>query len=104
MEFTVVFPSSHKGALSVSAVFIPCLVWMEGKKELLNPHPRNPHYAAGDLLDLFQKLPLRGRIAGHTREVVVVVHNTGHGTQEYLDLLLADLNNDGFEPKIIGLG
>ena len=101
MKFTIVFPSHESSDLSIAAVFIPCLVWMEGKFQLLNPHPDNPHYEKGDLQRLFMDTVIKQQIADHTKNVTVVAHSTGHGTQEYLDLLLQDLRDECFEPKVI---
>lgn len=101
MKFTIVFPSHESSDLSIAAVFIPCLVWMEGRYHLLNPHPKTPHYQRGDLHTLFMDTAVRQRIADHTKKVTVVAHSTGHGTNEYLDLLLEDLRAEGFEPQVI---
>jgi hypothetical protein len=101
MKFTIVFPSHESSDLSIAAVFIPCLVWMEGKHQLLNPHPKNPHYQKGDLNALFMDTAIKQQIADHTNKVTVVAHSTGHGTQEYLDLLLQDLRDEGFDPSLI---
>jgi hypothetical protein len=101
MKFTIVFPSRESSDLSIAAVFIPSLVWMEGKRKLLNPHPKNPHYEQGDLQRLFMDTAIMKRIADHTKKVTVVAHSTGHGTQDYLDLLLEDLRDQGFEPAVI---
>lgn len=101
MKFTIVFPSHESSDLSLAAVFIPCLVWMEGKYQLLNPHPENPHYQKGDLHTLFMDTVIKQRIADHTKKVTLVAHSTGHGTQECLELLIQDLQAEGFEPTVI---
>ena len=41
--------------------------------------------------------PYFSRIASHTNKVTVVVHSTGHGTQQNLDDLISDLTGEGFE-------
>ncbi len=96
MKFTIVFPSHESADLSIGAVFIPCLVWMEGQHEILNPHPENPHYKKGDVQKLLTATDVKSRIAAHTNKVTIVAHSTGHGTQEYLDDLVSDLESEGF--------
>ena len=97
MKFTIVFPSPESADLSIGAVFIPCLVWIEGKHEILNPHPENPHYLKGDFQKLMLAMDIKSRIATHTKKVTVVAHSTGHGTQEYLGNLVSDLESEGFQ-------
>lgn len=101
MKFTIVFPSHESSDFSIGAVFIPCLVWMEGRKQILNPHRENSHYVEGDLQNLFSKTDVRKRIEKHTNRVTVVAHSTGHGTDEYLSLLRKDLEKEDFEVEVV---
>jgi hypothetical protein len=101
MKFTIVFPSEVSADLSIGVVFVPCLVWVQGQQFLLNPHQSNPHYLKGDLQDFFARTDFRRKIADDSRRVTVVVHPTGHGTEEYLELLLGDLREEGFEPTVV---
>ena len=101
MKFTIIFPSGESADLSIGAVFTPCLVWVEGDHLILNPHPENPHYLKGDLQTLLQKTELRKRIASYSKTVTIVAHPIGHGTQEYLDMLVSDLEVEGFTVKVV---
>ena len=101
MKFTIVFPSHESTDLSLAAVFVSCLVWMEGSKEIKNPHPRNPHYLRGDLQKILKLRRLSKRIPNDVRSVTVVCHPTGHGTEQYLRDILADLWDMGFEPQVV---
>lgn len=101
MKFTIVFPSHESEDLSVAAVFTPCLVWKIGSKEILNPHPENPHYQRGDLKQLLDETDISKRISDHTKRVTVVAHTIGHGTSQYLQDLVADLKKEGFEPSAV---
>lgn len=103
MKFTIVFPSHESHDVSIGLVFIPVPVWMEGNRQLLNPHPRHPDYKKGDLQYFFEKTDFRKRIASHSNKVAVVVHPTGHGTEDYLNSLLEDLKQEGFEPEVVYL-
>lgn len=101
MKFTIVFPSYEAEDLSIAAVFIPCLVWKEGNRELLNPHPENPNYLKGDLGNLFEKSGLEKRISDHTKKVTVIAHAIGHGNFEYLENLRDDIVDAGFDVTIV---
>jgi hypothetical protein len=103
MKFTIVFPSTESSDLSIGAVFIPCLVWMDGEKELLNPHRENPHYVRGDLQAVLALPGNQKRLSAHTKKVVVVCHPVGHGTENYLDDILSDLRDSGFSADLIRL-
>jgi hypothetical protein len=74
---------------------------MEGMHQLLIPHSENPHYTKGDLQILFMDTAIRRRIAKHTQKVTVIAHSTGHGTEEYLNLLKADLEEEGFIVSVV---
>lgn len=104
MQFTLVFPPAEGTDLSLAAVFTPCLVWKEGDRELLNPHPENPHYLPGDLQELFRRLPLHKRLDPQIRRMILITHPAGHGTPAYRDLLLADLKEMGFDPQPVEAG
>lgn len=101
MKFTIVFPSTESSDISIGAVFKPCLVWVEGENELLNPHPDDPDYKEGDLITMLQKTNLRSRLSDHTKMVTIVVHSIGHGIQDHLTLLQTDLINEGFEVQTV---
>ena len=55
MKFTVIFPSSEASDATVGITFKSSLVWVEGSRDLLNPHPENPHYLKGDLRRFFEE-------------------------------------------------
>ena len=40
---------------TVGITFKSSLVWVEGSRDLLNPHPENPHYLKGDLRRFFEE-------------------------------------------------
>ena len=103
MKFTLVFPSEEAEDLSIAALFTPCLTWYEGQRELLNPHPEDPGYRRGDLQRLFADEILAKRIAGHSKKVVLVAHNNGHGTEQNLTDLTADLSELGYISELIRL-
>ena len=101
MKFTIVFPSRESEDLSIAAVFTPCLVWMQGSQQLLNPHPDYPHYRKGDLKALFMDTAVRAKVSKQTNKVTVVAHSIGHGTEDDLENLKQDLVEHGFEVGVV---
>lgn len=101
MKFTLIFSTHETTDLSLAAVFVPCLVWMEGGKKLKKPHPKNPHYLRGDLQKILVSQDLKGRLSDTSRKVTVVCHLTGHGTEAYLKDILSDLWDMDFEPIVV---
>lgn len=77
---------------------------MEGSKQIKNPHPSNPHYQRGDLQKALKLRSFQNRISKEVRSVTVICHPTGHGTEEYLRDILADLWDMGFEPQVVRHG
>jgi len=101
MKFTLIFSTHEATDLSLAAVFVPCLVWMEGAKQLKKPHPENPHYLRGDLQKVLVSQDLKGRLSDTSRKVTVICHPTGHGTEAYLKDILSDLWDMDFEPIVV---
>lgn len=103
MKFTIVLPSHENTDLSIAAVYISCLVWKEGNRELLSPHSQQPLYQRGDLQQVLAVPQLRDRLAQDQRHAVVVCHPIGHGTENCLDGLLTDLKKLGYQPGVVRL-
>ena len=104
MHFTIVFESHESSDLSYGLVFIPCPVWMKGGQELINLHPQNPNYERGDLTPLLNKERVKSKIAKGIKNAVVIIHNTGHGTEKHLSNICADLKESGFAVQQIKFG
>ncbi len=101
MKFTIVFPSHEDQDLSIGAVFKPCLVWMEGQKDILIPHPEDPHYNGGEVKVLLAHPLVKGRIAEDSKSVTVIVHPTDYIEPTALHLLVKDLQDEGFVVGIV---
>ena len=105
MKFTLVFPSDESSDLSIGVIFAPCLIWTIGKKYILSPHKKNPHYVPGDFQDLLLKIS-NDRLINFNieinlgKKIFVVVQDIGHGTEEYLRDLTIDIQKSGFELQI----
>ena len=96
MHFTVVFSSQESVDLAYGLVFIPAPVWVLGGQKLLNLNPRNPRYQRGSVRRLLAQEDALPRLLADTRYSVIVVHPSGHGTDEDLRTLEADLRQEGF--------
>ena len=96
MHFTVVFEAQESDNLSYGLVFVPCPVWKKGDEQMINLHPELPQYKKGDLGPLLSQERLERKFAEGGRRAVVVVHRSGHGTEEDLATLGADLKEAGF--------
>jgi hypothetical protein len=105
MKFTLVFPSDEASDLSIGVIFAPCLIWTIGNKHILNAHSSNPHYVLGDFQELILKITNNKKINFDVnrslgRKIFVVVHDIGHGTEDYLRDLVSDIQKSGFRPVI----
>jgi len=100
MKFTLVFPSSESVDLSVGLVFAPCAMWTIGEQTLLNPHQENPHYVRGDFQNLLTELEKKNLLNPElkNKNIYIIVHYIGHGTQAYLDDLILDISECGYIP------
>jgi hypothetical protein len=94
MKFTVVFSSHEQHDLSFGLVFIPCPVWVQGEKEIINLHPETPAYLPGDLKKLLVAVPALNNLP--RASCVLVIHPDGYGSQQDYRLLAEDLAKEGF--------
>ncbi len=100
MKATLVFSSHESFEISIGMVFIPSIAWISQGKTILIPHGDFPFYKPGDFQGLtatafYQKLVSNQQIKGN--KVCVVAHaETGHGRQEDIDMLVADIKASGF--------
>ena len=97
MHFTVVFSPSETPDLSYSLCFVPCPVWMQGNHEIVNLHPDDPCYVPGDFESLVHKIPH----SDYAKNIVLVVHPGGHGTEADLNNLTEEIMNMGFKPNVV---
>lgn len=104
MKFTVVFESHESHDKSYGLVFIPCPVWVRGKEEIVNLHPSSPNYTEGDLQPLLAREFENVYIEQENKTAVVVVHPTGNGNEDHLNILLDDLGKAGFKTHVIRMG
>jgi hypothetical protein len=86
MQFTLVFESFEGTNLSYLLCFIPCPVWKKGDTEIINLHPEYPSVRLGDLKTLIDIEKIT-----NVEKLAVVIHGSGHGTQNDLSIILQEL-------------
>jgi len=82
-------------------VFIPCPVWVKGKRTVLNLNPERPDFCLGSVGRLISKENL-GKTFNERKEAIVLVHLIGHGSTADLNTLKDDLLGEGFTVKVYG--
>lgn len=103
MHFTVSFSGPEHLDLSFGLVFVPCPVWVQGHRELLNLHPQQPQLQPGAVGRL-RKLPeCAEAFASAGTRVAVIAHSGGNGTPEDLAVLVDDLRLEGFQVTPVDL-
>jgi hypothetical protein len=100
MKFTVVFSTKNESEdLSFGLVFIPSPVWIQGRREIINLNPENPHYQMGSVRELLIHIPAISDRANN--RCSVVTHQVGNGSEADLNMLLEDLKAEGFSVELI---
>lgn len=104
MKFTIVFTTGESADISIGMVFIPCAAWVQGSRTLVVPNRKTPHYELGYLRTLLE-LPsiaavLRPRLE---KDLVLVIHSCGHGSQDDLANLLLDCKTEGFTVQVVDM-
>ena len=98
MQFTFVFESKEGNNLSYLLCFMPCPVWKKGDHELINLHPNYPHFRIGDIKTLLENEKIF-----INKEVIIVVHDSGHGSKDDLENIIKELTELSIKYKLIEL-
>ena len=122
MYFTLLFESPEGPTEIYELVFHPCPIWFRGgagvgrerKNEVCIPPHRGPHYVMGDFRFLLKNVEIKAELHNQTwndverektptfpRKVGIICHESGHGTEEDLNLLMAEMKSEGFIPQLI---
>ena len=101
MNFTLVFPSGESTELSVAMMFIPCAAWVEGRNTLIVPNRETPHYELGYLRVLLDLPSIVARIYESHKQLILIIHDVGHGSSDDLAKLLLDCKNEGYSTQIV---
>ncbi len=100
MHFTVVLSGDEARDMSYGLVFIPCPVWVQGAKELVNCHPSDPAYKAGDFRRLLKAENISVRDLA-TNHCTLVAHPGGHGTPADRAEIVKDLEREGLVVNLL---
>jgi hypothetical protein len=102
MHFTVVFDGPEHRDLSYGLVLVPCPVWVDGDREILNLHPDDPNLRPGDVKRLLEEESISALLGKGPRKCTVVAHSEGNGSVDDLATLLRDLTEEGFKVSLAG--
>ena len=102
MYFTLLFEKEEGPTEIYELVFHPCPVWFKGGSDgnlddavCIPPH-RGPRYVMGDFRYLLDNIGIEGN-----RNVGIVCHDSGHGNEEDLNLLMSEMKSEGFSPQLM---
>ena len=101
MYFTLLFEKEEGPTEIYELVFHPCPVWFKGGSTGLDeaiciPSHRGPHYVMGDFRCLLDNAEIE-----RNRKVGIVCHDSGHGSEEDLNLLMSEMKSEGFSPQLM---
>ena len=102
MYFTLLFESAHGPTVIYELVFHPSPVWFKGgstgqlDEAVCIPSHRGPHYVMGDFRCLLDNAEIE-----RNRKVGIVCHDSGHGSEEDLNLLMSEMKSEGFSPQLM---
>ena len=101
MYFTLLFEKEEGPTEIYELVFHPCPVWFKGGSTGLDeavciPSHRGPHYVMGDFRCLLDNTEIE-----RNRKVGIVCHDSGHGSEEDLNLLMSEMKSEGFSPQLM---
>lgn len=101
MYFTLLFDSEHGPTEIYELVFHPSPIWFKGGQTSFDqpiciPSHRGPAYQTGDF-----RLLLESCMIKNDREVKVICHKEGHGTQKDLETLVSEIELEGFKPIVV---
>ena len=96
MHFTIVFDSQEGYDLTAGLVFKPTPVWVSGGEDLIVLRRDHAGYERGDARRLLDHAAMQREFPLESQSVVVVIHESGYGTQHDLDTLIADLEGEGY--------
>jgi len=106
MYFTLLFEKNHGPTEIYELCFHPAVVWMRDGKFLCQPHS-GPHFIAGDFTYLLKHETISREITDEyqenprPRKIGIVCHDSGHGNEEDLNLMIAEMKSEGFKPQLM---
>lgn len=101
MKFTIIFNSHESYDFSYGLVFIPCPVFIQGKKQIINLNSESPEYKIGSIKRLIDLEKINEKLSQKNKKSLIIIHQEGQGTQQDLENLKKDLEQEGFIIKLI---
>ena len=106
MHFTLLFARNSEGTyLAYDLVYHPTSIWCKNGEYIFNN--KDTSYKLGFLENLlatekkeFDSI-FENRLEDHSISVTIVCHKDGHGTEQCLENLIQDLENNNFKPIIV---
>lgn len=92
---------SNQDDFSYGLVFIPCPVWIQGAKQILNLNPERADYRMGSIKKLIDQERITSKIAD-VKSAIILIHPVGHGSIADLVALQRDLLLEDFTVKVYG--
>ena len=81
MHFTIVFDAHEGYDLTACLAFKPTPVWVSGGEDLIVLRSAHAGYERGDARSLLDHPAMQREFPADSNNVVVVVHESGYGTQ-----------------------
>jgi hypothetical protein len=106
MYFTLLFETNHGPTEIFELCFHPAVVWMKDGEEVCQPH-RGPHFMAGDFTYLLNHAEIRRETSydhgenPRPRKIGIVCHDSGHGGEDDLNLMMSEMKSEGFVPQLM---
>ena len=104
MHFTIVFDAHEGYDLTACLTFKPAPVWVSGGEDVMVPRSDGAAYRLGSVRAMLDHPTMQREFPMESSNVVVVVHESGYGTQRDLDALVADLEAEGFSVTTASCG
>ena len=79
-------------------------MWVSGGKDLIVLRSDHAGYERGDARRLLDHAAMQRELPMESHNVVVVVHESGYGTQHDLDTLIGDLEGEGYAVTSVPCG
>ena len=103
MKFTIIFPSHESCDFAYGLVFIPCPMWVQGNRHIINLNRDRPNYELGSVKRLIEHEEILPWNDEDSAKCVIIVHHTGHASEKCLATLKSDLRNEGFDIDVVHL-
>jgi hypothetical protein len=119
MYFTLLFESPEGPTLTYELVFHPAVEWSRTANSheyhhgrpvnSIQPPKSGPRYVMGDFRFLIDHEKIENQIIPNrydadslrARKVGIVCHDSGHGNEEDLNLLMSEMKSEGFIPNLM---